>query len=61
MGVAAAHSVAIGTWRLSLRCTKLRRDRRYADIDRPPASIASEAYDPFRSSAGPKSCTATNP
>src|ERR1700730_17563438 len=36
----------IGTWRLSLRCTKFRRDRRYADIDRPPASFASEAYDP---------------
>jgi hypothetical protein len=24
----------------------LRRDRRYADIDRPPASITFEAYDP---------------
>ena len=39
-------TAANGTWRLSLRCTKLRRDRRYADIDRPPAPIASEAYDP---------------
>src|SRR5271166_5059276 len=34
-------------WHLAFAaCTKLRRDRRYADIDRPPASIASEAYDP---------------
>ena len=35
-------------WRLSLRCTKFRRDRSTADIDRPPAPIASEAYDPTR-------------
>jgi hypothetical protein len=37
---------ASGTWRLSSRCIRFRRDRRYADIDRPLASIASEAYDP---------------
>jgi hypothetical protein len=28
------------------------------DIDRPPAPIASEAYDPQRTAALPKSCTA---
>ena len=39
---------------------EVRRDRGYADIDRPPASIASEAYDPKRSLAGPKSRTATS-
>jgi len=29
-----------------------------ADIDRPPAPIASEAYDPLRKSGGPKCCDA---
>ena len=38
----------IGTWRFSLRCTSFRRDRSTADIDRSPAPIASEAYDPGR-------------
>jgi hypothetical protein len=41
---------AHGTWRLSLRCAKFRRDRRYADIDLPPTSIASETYDPKQAS-----------
>src|ERR1700730_18588809 len=29
-----------------------------ADIDRPPAPIASDAYDPLRKSGGPKCCDA---
>jgi hypothetical protein len=34
------------TWRLSLRCTKFRRDRRYCGHRPAPGPIASEAYDP---------------
>jgi putative ABC transport system substrate-binding protein len=41
-------TAAFGTWRLSLRCTKFRRDWRYCGHRLAPAPIASEAYDPSR-------------
>jgi putative ABC transport system substrate-binding protein len=49
-----------GTWRLSLRCRKFRRDRRYCGHRLAPGPDRLQAYDPKRRLAGPKSRTAAN-
>ena len=50
LNFAALHESAIGTWRLSLRCIKFRRDGRYSGHRPTPGPDRSEAYDPTRTS-----------